>query len=194
MSKMINLERAVKARAIDGLDRTYDFVISTEDKDMHGTRFLADGIDLSRYANNNIVTYGHPDFNSSNPDEVIGTSEVRTEGTNTIARLTLEPEGDNPIADKVARKIENGTLKMASIRAIPTEARYEDDDDEDRGTIKVFTRWSLIDWGVVSHGSNPSALARSINEAADSLIVVEKETKEENQLSRIAQKMEIELL
>jgi len=187
---MINLERSVKARAIEGQSRSYDFVISTEDVDMHGTIFKADGIDLSRYANNNIVTYGHPDFNSSNPDEVIGTSEIRTEGNDTIARLTLEPEGDNPIADKVARKIAAGTLKMASIRAVPTEAEYQERNGQD---VKVFTAWRLIDWGIVSHGSNPAALARSIGEAADALIVP-KETQKENQLGRIAQLMEIESL
>lgn len=189
MSKIIKLERSVQARAIEGKDRTYDFVISTEDVDMHRTVFLAGGIDLSRYANNNIVTFGHPDFNSNNPDDVIGTSEIRIEGTDTIARLTLEPEGDNPVADKVARKIANGTLKMASIRAIPTEAEYQERNGEE---IKTFTKWRLIDWGVVSHGSNPAALARSIDEAADSLIVVKKEEQEDNHLARTAQMMEIE--
>ena len=189
MSKIIKLERSVQARAIEGEDRVYDFVISTEDVDMHRTVFLSGGIDLSRYANNNIVTFGHPDFNSNNPDDVIGTSEIRTEGTDTIARLTLEPEGDNPVADKVARKIANGTLKMASIRAIPTEAEYQERNGEE---IKTFTKWRLIDWGVVSHGSNPAALARSIDEAADSLIVVKKEDQEDNHLARTAQMMEIE--
>ena len=193
MSKTINLERAVKARAIEGEERTYDFVISTEHVDMHRTVFLAEGIDLSRYANNIIVTYGHPDFNSNNPDDVIGTSEIRTEGKETIDRLKLEPIGDNPTADKVARKIANGTLKMASIRAIPTEAEYQQRDGED---IKTFTKWRLIDWGVVSHGSNPAALARSINEAADSLIVKETKTEkqDETHLARKAQMMDIESL
>jgi hypothetical protein len=188
MDKIISLERSIEPRAIEGSDRKYEFIISTEDVDMHRTVFLAEGIDLSRYANNNIVTFGHPDFNSNNPDDVIGTSEIRTEGKNTIAVLTLEPEGDNPVADKVARKIANGTLKMASIRAVPTEAEYQERNGED---IKTFTKWRLIDWGVVSHGSNPAALARSVKEAADSLIV---EEKKENCLKRKVQAMEIELL
>lgn len=188
MSNIVSIERNIEPRAVEGSDRKYEFVISTEDVDMHRTVFAADGIDLSRYANNPIVTFGHPDFNSNNPDDVIGTSEIRTEGTDTIAILTLEPEGDNPIADKVARKIANGTLKMASIRATPLEAEIQQRDGED---IKTFTQWRLLDWGIVAHGSNPSALKRSIDEAADALIVP-KETKEENQLSRIAQMMEIE--
>ena len=77
---------------------------------------------------------------------------------------------------------------MASIRAVPTEAEYQERNGED---IKTFTKWRLIDWGVVSHGSNPAALARSVKEAADSLIV---EEKKENCLKRKVQAMEIELL
>ena len=190
MSKIIQIQNKVTSRAIEGEDRKYEFVISTENVDMHRTVFLADGIDLSRYADNNIVTYGHPDFSSNNPDDIIGTSEIRTEGTSTIAILTLEREGDNPIADKVAKKLANGTLKMASIRAIPTEAEYRDIDGEE---VKTFTKWRLLDWGVVSHGSNPAALKRSIEEAADELIVKEiKEEKVDEAPNTDATTMEIE--
>ena len=177
MSNIVQIQNNIKTRAIEGEDRKFEFVISTEDVDMHRTVFLADGIDLSRYSDNNIVTYGHPDMNSNNPDDIIGTSEIRTEGTSTIAVLTLEQPGENPIADKVARKLKSGTLKMASIRAVPLAAEYRDINGED---IKVFTEWRLLDWGVVSHGSNPMALARSIDEAAEALIV--KENKEEEKV------------
>jgi len=175
-NRIIKLQNNNEIRAIEGNSRQFEFVISTEDIDTHRTIFLASGLDLSRYVNNNVVTYGHPDMNSNNPDDIIGTSEIRTEGTSTIAVLTLEEEGSNPVADKVARKLASGVLKMASIRAIPTEAEFQQRNGED---IKVFTQWRLLDWGVVSHGSNPAALARSIEEAADELIVKEETIKDE---------------
>ena len=175
-NRIIKLENNINARAIEGNDRQFEFVISDESIDSHRTIFAAKGMSHDRYINNPIVTFSHPDLNSSNPDEIIGTSELRVEGTSTIAVLTLEPEGDNPLADKVAKKLKNGTLRMASIRAIPTEAEFQQRNGED---IKVFTQWRLLDWGVVSHGSNPAALARSIEEAADELIVKEETIKDE---------------
>ena len=175
-NRIVKLENNIQARAIEGNNRQFEFVISDESIDSHRTIFAAEGMSHDRYINNPIVTFSHPDLNSSNPDEIIGTSELRVEGTSTIAVLTLEPEGDNPLADKVAKKLKNGTLRMASIRAIPTEAEFQQRNGED---IKVFTKSILLDWGVVPIGSNPAAMMRSLEEAADELIVKEETIKDE---------------
>lgn len=139
-------------------ERTYEFVISTEDADRHNTVFYANGWDFDHYRSNPVVAYNH-NTGSNDPDDIIGTSEIRQEGNITIATLTLE-EG-NKKADKVARKIENGTLSMASVGAYPLEARWGDHKQGEDPDKVYFTRQELLEWSVVAVGSNREALKRS---------------------------------
>ena len=93
-----------------------------------------------------------------------------------IGEVTFEREGNNPLADKVFNKMQDGILKMASVGAIPHEYRYGNvDNGEDSGTI-YFTRQELIEWSIVSAGSNKDAFKRSadqVDELKKSLEVVE---------------------
>jgi phage head maturation protease len=152
-------------RSIDVESRSVEFVISSEAVDSHETVFKAEGWDLARYAKNPIVSYQHDDF-SSDPDMIIGTSEVRMEDGQLIARLTLENLEDdmNEIAEKVWRKIQKGTLRMASIFARPLDGRYGDRSLNEDPEIFYFTRSELYAWSVVTIGSNPDAQVRSESE------------------------------
>ena len=70
---------------------------------------------------------------------------------------------------------------MASVGAIPHEYRYGKEDDEDRNTI-YFTRQELVEWSIVSAGSNRDAFKRSadqVDELKKSLEVVEEEIVEQ---------------
>ena len=88
-----------------------------------------------------------------------------------MGEVRFEDEGDNEIADKVWRKINKGTLKMASVGARVHDYRYGDTErGEDSGTI-YFTRQELLEWSVVSVGSNPDAFKRS----ADSIDEIKRE-------------------
>lgn len=148
-------------RAIDAEKRTIDFIISTESVDSYRTSWKIDGWDLTAYRANPVVAYNHfalgPD-----PDTIIGTSEVRVENNQLVATLSLE-EG-NPIADKVLRKLQNGTLRGASIGAIPLEARWGNKADGEDPDVLYFTKQRLMEWSVVSIPSNPDALKRSAGE------------------------------
>lgn len=148
-------------RAVEGEERTYDFIISTETPDTYGTVFLIDGWDLTRYNSNNVVIYNHH-AHSPDPDTGIGTSVVRIENKQLIARLTLE-EG-NPIADKVKRKLDNGSLKGASIGAMPHEGRWGNRDAGENSDMIYFTKHELVEWSVCLVPSNPDALKRSAGE------------------------------
>jgi hypothetical protein len=148
-------------------DRCFEVIMSNDSLDMHRTVFDPGGMLTTRYSNNNIVTIGHPDFNSTDLNLIVGTSEVRQEGRNIIAKVTLEPEGDNPQADIVARKRKNGTLNMVSLRAIPEAAESRTVNGEE---VRAFTSWELLDFGFVMHGSNPDATIRSIDSACERLI------------------------
>ena len=72
--------------------------------------------------------------------------------------------------------MQDGILKMASVGAIPHEYRYGNvDNGEDSGTI-YFTRQELIEWSIVSAGSNKDAFKRSadqVDEIKKSLEVIE---------------------
>ena len=159
---MKKIERLAEIRGINSEERTAEFVISTESIDRHGTVFKMDGWELEAYNRNPIVCYNHD--TGSNPDTVIGTSVVYKEGNQLIGKVTFEDEGDNEIADKVWKKVNKGTLKMASVGAIPHEYRLGvTDKGEDSGTV-YFTRQELLEWSIVTAGSNRDAHKRSTEE------------------------------
>lgn len=141
--------------------RQAEFVISSEAVDTYGTVFKIDGWDLTRYRNSPVVLYGHKSY-SDNPDMVIGTSEVRVEGNLLIGLVTFEDADLNPLAEKVWRKVQNGTLNMASIGANSLEWRWGDFDKGENPDVFYFIRQELLEWSIVPIGSNPDALKRSV--------------------------------
>lgn len=151
-------------------NRQVEFVISDESPDTYGTVFRLDGWDLERYEKNPIVLYGHRS-NSDDPDNVIGTGHVYREGKQLIGRVTFEDEETNPKAEKVMRKVHNGTLRMASIGAWPSEGHWGDERTGEDPAILYFDRHELIEFSVVPIGSNENALKRS----ADSMAEIKKQ-------------------
>jgi len=141
-------------------NRQAEFVISTEAKDAHGTIFKKEGWDLNRYTSNPIVCYQHRS-DSNDPDDIIGTSEVFFDGDQLVGRVTFEAADINPKAEKIYQKVKAGTLKMASVGAKVNQARLGDDKlDEDVNTL-YFTSQELVEWSIVSAGSNPEAFKRN---------------------------------
>lgn len=157
----MKITRQAEIRAINQEDRTAEFIISTESIDRHGTVFKMDGWDLATYERNPIVSYNH-NAGNDNPDMIIGLSSVFKDGNNLIGRVTFEE--DNEVAEKVWKKVNKGLLKMASVGAIVHDYRFGNaKEGEDSGTI-YFTRQELLEWSVVSVGSNPDAFKRSAEE------------------------------
>ena len=166
MSDFKNIEQTraanVVMESVDLENRTAEFVISTEAKDSYETVFTFDGWDqgLSRYSKNPVVTFNHLDH-SGDPDMVIGTSEVRFENQEVIAKVTFESAELNPVADKVMRKVANGTLRGASIRALVNDGRFGDQARGEDPQTLYFTDQELIAWSIVTVPSNPDAVARN---------------------------------
>lgn len=155
-------EAVIRALSEENIkNRQAEFVISTESVDSYDTVFKIDGWDLQRYANNPIVAYGHRTW-SDNPDMIIGTSTVRVEGKELIGVVTFEDESVNPMAEKVWRKVQAGTLRMASVGANPIEYRWGVAADGENPGVLYFTRTELYEWSIVPIGSNPDALKRSV--------------------------------
>lgn len=182
MSKMVVREAVIRAITDEQKEkRQAEFVISTEAVDTYDTVFKIDGWDLERYNRSPIVFYNHKSW-SDDPDMIIGTSEVRVEGNELIALLTLE-EG-NPVADKVWRKLEAGTLNMASIGANPIEWRWGDFDKGENPDVIYFIRQELLEWSIVPLGSNPDALKRSVESLEEIRTSLKKPENLEKKVSR----------
>lgn len=141
-------------------NRTAEFVISSEAKDTYGTVFKLSGWDLQRYNANPLVCYNHYSW-GTDPDTIIGTSEVFVDGDVLVGRVRFESEDINPKAEKVWKKVQAGTLRMASVGVNVKRGHWGDDKlGEDRDTL-YFDEHELLEWSVVAIGSNPDALKRN---------------------------------
>lgn len=141
-------------------NREAEFVISNESPDTYGTVFKISGWDLKRYENNPVVFYAHKSY-SDNPDMVIGTSEVRVEGSELIGTVKFESADINPLAEKIWQKVQAGTLRMASIGANPKKGHWGDEKLGENRDLIYFDEQELLEWSIVPIGSNPDALKRS---------------------------------
>jgi HK97 family phage prohead protease len=165
--KSVIREAVIRALTDENIkNREAEFVISTEAVDTYDTVFKIDGWDLTRYNNNPIVAYGHRTW-SDNPDMIIGTSEVRVEGNQLIGKVRFEEADVNPTADTIWKKVQAGTLRMASVGANVKEWRYGDAQAGENPGVIYFTRTELYEWSIVPIGSNPDALKRSAETIAE---------------------------
>ena len=155
-------------------NRQVEFVISSEAVDSYNTVFRISGWDLSNYLRNSIVCYQHR-AGSSDPDDIIGTSTVRIEGDLLIGTVTFEEEAINPKAEKIFRKVQAGTLKMASVGANVQQARYGDSEKGEDKDILYFTKQRLMEWSIVSVGSNPDAHKRNADAMTELRAEISKE-------------------
>lgn len=141
-------------------NREVEFVISSESVDTYDTVFRISGWKLDRYLKNPIVCYQHRST-SSDPDDVIGTSTLRIEDGKLIGTVRFEDAEVNPKAEKVFQKVVNGTLKMASVGAIIGRADFGDKSKGEDPNVLYFSEQELLEWSIVSVGSNPDAHKRN---------------------------------
>lgn len=156
----------LRANGIDEENRTAQFVISSEAVDSYGTVFISSGADFTRYNQNPVVFYQHGSH-SSDPDMLIGTSRIFQEGNDTLAEVTFESAEDNALAEKVFRKVRNGSLKGASIGANVIDGRWGKKDAGEDPEVIYFERWELLEWSIVTIPSNPDAVKRNSQSIED---------------------------
>ena len=113
--------------------RIIQFILSTFDKDRHGTVLNQDNWKLDNYRLNPIVAYQHTIsgnlMSPVDPDYIIGRSiSIQVEGTGSgrklIAAAEFEPEEINPLAEKIFRKVLFGSLSQ-ELRWIPRNWRRQ---------------------------------------------------------------------
>lgn len=167
INKSLQVPGVVRAVGDDD-SRTVEFVISTESVDRHGTVILSSGWNLDQYRKNPVVAYQHETNGawgeSTNPDSIIGTSEVRVEANQLIGTVTFEPEEINPLAEKILRKIKHGTLRAASVGMLPTAGHWGDESKMEDPDVFYFSAQNLLEWSIVNIPSNPDAIKRNYSE------------------------------
>ena len=197
-TRIVTRDAFVRDTTADMLEkRQVEFVISSEAVDSYRTVFKMDGWDLSGYNRNPIVCYQHR-ANSDDPDNIIGTSTVRIDGEDLIGTVTFEPAEINPRAEKIFQKVQSGTLRMASVGANVQKARLGVEENGEDPDVLYFTEQRLMEWSVVSVGSNPDAhkrnsetLAEMRTSLAKDLAVVAKEIKANAKKSRSVQEAQV---
>ena len=170
-----------------GEGRKRQFVISTEDRDRHNTVIRSDAWDLDSFGG--AAFYQH-NSHTSDPDDALGPARVWREGSELIGEVDFEDADINPKAEKILKKIDNGTLKNASVGFIAHDGEYRGE-GEDRHF--VFTRAELTEFSVVGIPSNREAKVRKA-EAEEVTEVLERFKPEDNSIEREIKKKKFNYL
>lgn len=132
------------------------FKITDESKDRHGTIIKMDGWDFSAFINNPTIFYQHLSF-TDNPDHALGFGEILKGDDGYYMDATLEPEDLNPLAHKIGRKVDFGTLSMVSVGFNPSDWSFGiKEKGEDPETL-YFRKQELLEVSIVHIGSNKNA-------------------------------------
>lgn len=183
--KYTNMDKRVifgKAKSFDRKaaeqTRTIPFIASTSAKDRHGTVVNQENWQLDAFNANGIVGYMHNVYgdacNPPNPDDVIGSARAWIEEGQLLCEITFEEADNNPLAEKVFRKVLNGILKAVSVgfSEVGTGKWGEGEETRDGSNpTYYFGGQELLEISVVNIPSNPEALRRNFrNHSANALM------------------------
>lgn len=140
--------------------RKIDFVFSTDAVDGHGTRIKPEAWRLDRFNTNGIASYQHEAYGNPDPDMIIGKSWAWVEDGKLLGTIDFEEKDVNPLADKIYRKIKNGTLNAVSVGFVEHDGHRGVKDDGENPRHYYFDDVELMEISVVTIPSNPEALVR----------------------------------
>jgi HK97 family phage prohead protease len=164
MLRAFNIED-FEVRALED-DLTREFIISTERKDSHGTVIRMDGWQLEDFNRAGAFYYQHQTtggfLTDSNPDNALGPATARAEGSMLIGVGKFETEDINPLADKIRKKVDYGTMRATSVGFMPIAGRWGDEKRDEDPTTYYFTNQRLAEWSIVHVPSNPDAIKKSM--------------------------------
>ena len=154
--------------------RIIPFVLSTFNKDRHGTVLNQDNWNLDNYRANPVIAYQHTlsggMCTDPNPDYVIGKSiSIGVGGVGLdrqlMASAHFEPAEVNPLAEKIFRKVLFGSLSRSSVGFMEVGDGAYGEGEEAEGRSEetyYFSGQELLEWSVVNIPSNPHAGKRDI--------------------------------
>lgn len=159
-------------RKVDMEARTAEFIITNETPDRHGSIIPFKGWDLKNYNKNPIVSYNHAAlmngfFEKPDPDLVIGSSSLHLdkEKRQIIGTVTFEDAENNPLAEKMLRKVNKKVLRTASVAFIPDPRSIEHQENGDGSITRIINKKEMIEWSITDLPSNPDATARAWGDA-----------------------------
>lgn len=149
------------------------FIMSNEVRDRDGDVMKMSGAEIEHYNNNPVVLWMHEsrrgpyDASYYNPDLVIGKGRAYVEGNEILNDIEFEPADINPLADKISKKIDFGSLSRGSIGFYPKEAHWgEKTKGEDPDTFYI-TKWELLEYSIVVIPANPGAGRKEAHTISD---------------------------
>lgn len=157
-----------------GKGRKFTFVASDATRDSSGTVLNQSGWSLDRFNANPVIGYQHKVYggfsDSDNPDNVIGKGRAYVKDGKLMVDVELEPEGDNPLADKVCKKLHFGSLGAVSVGFTPTgTSRWGVGEEAVDGSTPTlyFEGQELLEVSVVNIPANPNALRKGVEAGED---------------------------
>jgi HK97 family phage prohead protease/HK97 family phage major capsid protein len=138
----------------------FDFVISDDSMDRHGTRINPDGWELTAFRRNPIALFGH-----SGGFPIGRWENVRAEGGKLLGRLVMAAEGTSARIDELRKLVDQGILRAVSVGfavlkyGTPGKSKYD------------YEQQELLEVSLVSVPSNTNALAmaRGLNISPETL-------------------------
>lgn len=152
--------------------RTVEFKISSSARDRHDSVLNMKGWQLDNFNRNPIVGYQHNVYggnlcNAANPDDVLGPGRAFIENDLLIGEVTFETKDINPQAEKIFRKVLNGTLRATSVGFLEVGNGELKKTVDEKGNIVDqvyhFAGQELLEFSIVNIPSNPEAVGRSLS-------------------------------
>lgn len=153
------IAQTAEARAVNREERTIDVVASTFALDSYNTRIDPNGWDLEQFRRNPVITWAHDDrgYTASGGRPIAKGENVRVEDGKLKMRLRFPEEGKFRFADEVFNLMADGFLNAVSVGFDPIE--WRDEQSEEDGHVRIFTKQRLMELAVVTIPSNSEALA-----------------------------------
>src|SRR5688572_22587107 len=151
--------------------RTVEFIISSAARDRHDSILNMKGWQLDNFNRNPIVGYQHNVYGgnmclAANPDDVLGPGRAFLEEDKLIGEVTFETKDINPQAEKIFRKVLNGTLRATSVGFLEVGSGKMKKTLDDQGNVidevYHFAGQELLEFSIVNIPSNPEAVGRSL--------------------------------
>lgn len=162
---------------------THKFIVNTESINSYGYRVLTEGIDIEQYMKNPVVLFMHERYdNDKRGSEVIGrTVNLTKENGQLIAEIEFDAQDE--FSQKIAKKVEGGFLRMASIYAENIESSTAPEDLMPGQTYATVKKCKLIEISIVDIGGNDDAL--KLSKVKNGEIILEKIIQTENNMSQL---------
>lgn len=162
---------------------TKRFILSTEAKNSNGFRVRTAGINLADFKSNPLLLWLHKRPKGERADEILplGRWEDIELKDGVVSAVPVFDE-DDEFAMRIYKKVENGSLKMASAGLLPLEFSETEGD-------KWLERSTLKEASICDIGSNSEAVTVALYNESDELVKLSEVLTNLNQNTEIRMKL-----